>query len=177
MSTDELPPEPDNRPRHERRRDHRRQLKELHRAPTGTSNQVAKINKQPKTDTYRGKPHWNGEPCDAIPGTVVIGPSPKPTWWSAPHEGKRWACLKVTSEGQTFYLADHDGSATRKVFWEGGGWRSGHYSISNPVEGTFEPGDNLVEATCPAYPDAEGCWQVQADTGSLCDNCPKGKDR
>lgn len=93
---------------------------------------------------------WNGEACTAQAGTVVITKADRPTWWSAEHEGKRWPCLRVDYKGHVFFLADHDGSASQKVFEEGGGPASRHYGLSNCDPATFLQGD-----TCKVPPVAE----------------------
>jgi hypothetical protein len=84
-------------------------------------------------------PKWNGEPCKAQIGTVVIGKSPMPTWWCATREGERIACVRVEYRRDVFFLANEDGRGARKVFEQGGSWEIGHSSIPVDDETTFIP--------------------------------------
>lgn len=77
-------------------------------------------------------PQWNGEPCEAAKGSVIVGASQRPTWWCPELEGQRRKCVRVTYQGETFFIDDEDGSGSRKVFEEGGGPMSYHASI--PVD-------------------------------------------
>jgi len=59
---------------------------------------------------------WNGEPCEARKVNVVVGASPRPTWWCASLEGQTRAAVEVIYAGQApFYLDNEDGSGWRKV--------------------------------------------------------------
>lgn len=78
------------------------------------------------------KTYWNGDPCTAEVVRVVVGPSPRPTWWCADLEGKEIMAIKVTPSvragGGPHYLAN-DLSAwititAGKGHWNGGGYRS-----------------------------------------------------
>lgn len=77
-------------------------------------------------------PKWNGEPCEAWTGTVIVGKSERPTWWCAGLEGTRRRCVKVQSWGEPFFIDNEDGRGAVKVFLRGGGPDTGHASI--PVD-------------------------------------------
>ncbi|WP_374029800.1 hypothetical protein [Bdellovibrio bacteriovorus] len=71
------------------------------------------------------KTFWNGEPCKATKVKVVVGKSPRPTWWCAHLEGKIMDAIRIeypvdnkTSEPgidcQPFYLCD-DAESWKKI--------------------------------------------------------------
>lgn len=80
---------------------------------------------------------WNGEKCEAVRGTIIVGAADRPTYWHADLTGTRRKCVRVTSMGQTFFLDDEDGQGTAKVYEEGGGPRSGHRSLPDSEAETF----------------------------------------
>ena len=58
---------------------------------------------------------WNGEPCVAKVVTVIVGKSPRDTWWCAQLEGQQRQAVEVDYHGQKFYLDNEDGQGWRKV--------------------------------------------------------------
>ena len=95
---------------------------------------------------YYNKPHWNGMPCEAEIGSVVVAKEVIPTWWSAPFAGQRIPCIKVTaadnaegdmSKGKETFFILCDTTGFNKVFHEGGGPQSGHASITVDDPNTF----------------------------------------
>ena len=84
------------------------------------------------------KGQWNYEPCEADKGTVVVGKSPRSTWWCASIEGHRVKCVRVTYGEEEFFIDDEDGSGSKKVFELGGGPDSKHSSIPVDDSSTFE---------------------------------------
>ena len=84
-------------------------------------------------------PQWNYEDAKAWKGTVVVGESPRSTWWSAKHKGERRKCVKVISwDDVPFFIDDEDGRGSRKVFERGGGPDSSHRDIPVDDPETFE---------------------------------------
>lgn len=61
------------------------------------------------------KTFWNGEPCTAEQCTVIVTPSPVPTWWCFNLAGTERKAVEVRYDGTTFYLDDEDGSGWAKV--------------------------------------------------------------
>lgn len=84
-----------------------------------------------------GKGYWNGEPCEVRLVRVIVGPSPKPTWWCADLVGTERKAVEVTYGGQTFYLDNEDGEGLMKVTTGRGSPAYGHSSL--PVERVVEP--------------------------------------
>lgn len=58
---------------------------------------------------------WNGEPCSARVVTVVVGKSPRKTWWCAEMEGQSRQAVEVDYQGHKFYLDNEDGLGWLKV--------------------------------------------------------------
>lgn len=84
--------------------------------------------KAPKIQTY-----WNGEPCPAKKVRVVVGPSPKTTWWCAELVGTERNAVRVDYGGQPpFYIDDEEGDGWAKVTRGRGGPECGHKGL--PVE-------------------------------------------
>jgi len=94
----------------------------------------------PKLRPKQGR--WNGEPCEALRGTVIVGHVASPTWWCAGMEGQRRKCVRVAAGGEVFFLDDEDGRGTLKVYERGGGPDSYHASIPVDDPGTFELTDD-----------------------------------
>lgn len=104
---------------------------------------------------YFNSPHWNGQPCEAQLGSVVVTKEVKPTWWSAPYAGKRIPCIKITAadnpEGdmkkgsETFFIFA-ESRGIMKVLFEGGGMMSGHASVTVDDPDTFIPVKNFEAA-------------------------------
>ena len=94
----------------------------------------AKAANPPKITEAR--PRWNGEPCEAVKVRVIVGPSPRPTWWCADIEGAEREAVRVTYCGQVFYIDNEDGSGWRKVTDGGGGPSWPHRSV--PVDREVE---------------------------------------
>lgn len=61
------------------------------------------------------KTYWNGEPCKATRVHVVVGPSPRSTWWCAKLEGTVRKAVRVEYGEGVFYLDNEDGSGWYKV--------------------------------------------------------------
>jgi hypothetical protein len=78
------------------------------------------------------KTYWNGELCKAEKVTVIVGPSPKPTWWCARIAGLQREAVRVEYEGEKFYLDNEDGSGWHKVTQGMGSPSVAHSSL--PVE-------------------------------------------
>lgn len=72
---------------------------------------------------------WNGEPTPARKVRVIVGPSPKPTWWCAELAGQERAAVEVSYFGDRFYLDDEDGSGWAKVTQGRGSPQYGHSSL------------------------------------------------
>ena len=76
--------------------------------------------------------YWNGEPCDAKRVEVIVGQSPRPTWWSAKFVGQKRPAVRIRYGGQQFYIDDEDGIGWDKVTSGRGSFRITHFSL--PVE-------------------------------------------
>ena len=60
--------------------------------------------------------YWNGEPCEARKVIVIVGESPRSTWWCAGFAGQQRKAVEVTYAGQPpFYLDNEDGRGWGKV--------------------------------------------------------------
>lgn len=59
--------------------------------------------------------YWNGLPAKARKVRVVVGPSPRPTWWCAGLAGTEREAVEVHGDGEVFYLDNEDGSGWAKV--------------------------------------------------------------
>ena len=75
---------------------------------------------------------WNYEPTPARKVRVVVGKSPKPTWWCADIEGQERDAVEVNYHGTIHYLDNEDGSGWNKVTSGRGGPEWEHRSL--PVE-------------------------------------------
>lgn len=86
----------------------------------------------------QGKPDvgawWNGEPCLAERGTVVVGAVETPTWWCAGMTGTRRRVVRVTYAGEVFYLDDE-------------GHHSPAYEPLNVPARTSPPGEGWAKVT------------------------------
>jgi hypothetical protein len=58
------------------------------------------------TDEIAGA-HWNFEPCKARRVRVIVGKSPRDTWWCAALEGQERAAIEVEYHGTKFYIDDN----------------------------------------------------------------------
>ena len=85
---------------------------------------------------------WNYEPCEAAVVNVVVGPSERPTWWCAGLAGTIREAVRVTYNGEVFYLDNENGAGLYKVT-HGGGPDIGHRSL--PVEHEVEVGIDPAE--------------------------------
>lgn len=65
--------------------------------------------------------YWNGEPCTARVVEVIVGKSPRDTWWCAKLQGEKRNAVEVDYYGLKFYLDNADGSGWAKVT-VGRGW-------------------------------------------------------
>lgn len=84
--------------------------------------------------------HWNGEPCEAKTGTVIVGKSARSTWWCAKMGGERRKCVRVDVGGEIFFIDDEDGSGSHKVFETmGGPFCAPHSSVPVDNESSFVP--------------------------------------
>lgn len=72
---------------------------------------------------------WNGEPCQAVRVVVIVGAPPRPTWWCAALEGQQRKAVRVTYNGQVFYLDDETGTGWHKVTSGRGDPWIGHKSL------------------------------------------------
>ena len=67
----------------------------------------------PKNDKIKGLTseiagaHWNFEPCKARHVQVIVGKSPRNTWWCAALEGQERAAIEVEYHGTKFYIDDN----------------------------------------------------------------------
>lgn len=84
------------------------------------------------------KTFWNYEPTPCRIVRVVVGKSPRPTWWCANLAGTEREAVEVNYHGNPFYL-DNDvgptwsaGSGWRKVTVGRGGPDFGHAEL--PIE-------------------------------------------
>ena len=76
---------------------------------------------------------WNYEPTPARKVRVIVGPSPKKTWWCAMLAGTEREAVEVSYAGQApFYLDNEDGSGWHKVTTGRGGPDQSHSEL--PVE-------------------------------------------
>lgn len=78
------------------------------------------------------QPMWNGQDCQATSGSVVVGKSPKSTWWCAELEGERVPCVRVKYGDRTFYISNENYQGFDKVFNHHGALNVPHASI--PVD-------------------------------------------
>ena len=76
--------------------------------------------------------YWNGEPATCRKVRIIVGKSPRDTWWCAGLEGTERVAVRVDQGASTFYLDDADGSGWRKVTEGFGSPSWGHRSL--PVE-------------------------------------------
>lgn len=86
---------------------------------------------------------WNGLPCEARTVRVVVGKSPRDTWWCAGLEGQERDAVEVKSDGQKFYIDNADLSGFEKVTVGQGSPQWGHSSL--PVIKVLEDNDNAGE--------------------------------
>ena len=81
--------------------------------------------------------YWNGEPVKARKVKVLVGDSPKPTWWCAELAGTTRQAVEVdTGYGKPFYIDNIDGSGWAKVTIGRGAPDIGHRSL--PVHKVLE---------------------------------------
>lgn len=80
--------------------------------------------------------YWYYQPTQARIVRVIVGPSPRPTWWCADLEGTEREAVEVIGHGEKFYLDNEDGSGWRKVTEGRGGPDWGHSSL--PVASVIE---------------------------------------
>ncbi len=77
--------------------------------------------------------YWNGEPCLARIVRVIVGPSPRETWWCAKLVGTEREAVEVRYYDQPpFYLDNEGGLGWAKVTIGCGYPDYGHASL--PVE-------------------------------------------
>jgi hypothetical protein len=75
------------------------------------------------------KTEWNYEPCIAIRTIVVVGDAPEfPSYWAREFIGQTRFAVRVTYNGQTFFIDDEDGSGWFKVT-NGGGPEYNHRNL------------------------------------------------
>jgi hypothetical protein len=84
--------------------------------------------------------YWNGQPAYARHVRVIVGPSPRPTWWCASLAGTERDAVEVRYGGEVFYLDNADGGGWAKVTRGHGSPEYGHRSL--PVERVVEPTDD-----------------------------------
>ena len=90
------------------------------------------------------KTFWNGEPCEARIVVVIVGKSPKKTWWCAGLEGQERQAVEVKyGDEKPFYLDNEDGEGWAKVTEGRGSPQWGHSSI--PVERVVEALDEEIK--------------------------------
>lgn len=53
--------------------------------------------------------YWNGERCQAEKVRVIVGTPRRATWWFAGLEGTERRAVRITADGQTFYIDNDDG--------------------------------------------------------------------
>lgn len=76
-------------------------------------------------------PRWNGEPCEAEHVIVIVADNPDaPQYWARDLIGQERKALRVRYGGDEFFLDDEDGTATHKVFEQGGSPRFGHRELA-----------------------------------------------
>ena len=80
--------------------------------------------------------YWNGEPCKARRVRVIVGKSPRDTWWCADLEGQERSAIEIEYHGQKFYLND-DADALEKITVGRGSPQYGHASL--PVDRVVSP--------------------------------------
>jgi hypothetical protein len=49
---------------------------------------------------------WNGEPCFAKAVKVIVGKSPRETWWCAALAGKEHSAIEISQGAERFYIND-----------------------------------------------------------------------
>lgn len=81
------------------------------------------------------KAFWNGEPAEARAVKVIVGKSPRASWWCANLEGKEHQAIEIKQHGQTFYIND-DKNGRLKITEGMGAPQYGHRGI--PVEKVIE---------------------------------------
>lgn len=80
---------------------------------------------------------WDGRPCDAHTGTVIVSSVCQPGWWCFPLVGKRIECLRVVQDGGSArFLLNDKGQGVEKVLG-GGGFTLAHKDIA-AKDYTFE---------------------------------------
>lgn len=113
-----------------------------------------------RKNPYKGKPHWNGEPCEARRVLIRVGECPFPRGWYKGLEGTEMRAVEITIleydtlkpiEDSKFLIADQDGNGWHKVMIEGGGPHHGHSSVTGEVlsERTEFDGDDCHCAVQP----------------------------
>lgn len=75
---------------------------------------------------------WNYQPTPCRIVRVVVGPSPRPTWWCATMAGQEREAVEVDYYGHKFYLDNADGSGWAKVTHGRGGpdWPHGELPVA-----------------------------------------------
>ncbi|HET7321862.1 MAG TPA: hypothetical protein VFI96_05145 [Longimicrobiaceae bacterium] len=81
--------------------------------------------------------YWNGEPTPCRRVRVVVGPSPRASWWCAGLEGTVREAVEVRYGREVFYLDNENGSGWEKVTAGLGSPHVGHSSL--PVSRVIEP--------------------------------------
>jgi hypothetical protein len=57
---------------------------------------------------------WNGEPCFAKAVKVIVGKSPRETWWCAALAGKEHSAIEISQGAERFYIND-DADGREKI--------------------------------------------------------------
>lgn len=93
---------------------------------------------------------WNGEPCVAVRGTVVMAASSDaPRFWGKHLLGTRVEVLRIQQHGHAFFIMDDDRQGTEKVLDGGGPWSGrGHRSVPVDFPSTFVPHGDEPKSLC-----------------------------
>lgn len=73
--------------------------------------------------------YWNGELTPARIVRVIVGPSPRETWWCAKLAGTEREAVEVNYHGEKFYLDNENGEGWNKVTHGRGSPKWGHSGL------------------------------------------------
>jgi|GEM_PF-3379548 len=74
---------------------------------------------------------WNGEPCSAFRGSVIVGPDPRfKLYWALNLIGLRVPAVRVEASTGAFFILDHDDQGWAKVTVGRGSPMHGHRQIT-----------------------------------------------
>ena len=88
--------------------------------------------------------YWNGKRADVVAVRVIVGESPRPTWWCAKFAGQERAALRVDlRDGRDPFYIDDTPEARHKVTTGRGGPGCSHSSL--PVDRELDPQEGVAQ--------------------------------